>query len=313
MSNSRNIQNISVIIPTCNGALTLGDLFAALKRQDLQVDEILVGDSSSDDETLSICQACGAKVSVIKREDFDHGGTRTQLAKQANGSILVFFTQDAILATRDALQRLIEPLLHHEQLACAYGRQLPDKNASPIAAHLRRFNYPPESVVRRFADRSHYGLKTIFISNSFAAYKKSCLSEFDYFSNGLIFGEDTCALGRILAAGYEVAYVAEAAVYHSHNYSLGQEFRRSFDIGVLHSSEKWLLETYGRAEGVGAQYVKSVLSMLLREKKYLLIPDCLLRIALKIVGYNLGRANTLLPVSLRPKLSMHKTWWQKHH
>ncbi|MBU1568784.1 MAG: glycosyltransferase family 2 protein [Proteobacteria bacterium] len=305
-------RTITVIVPTLNGADTLREFFAALKRQHLQPDEILVGDSSSLDQTVAICQEAGAKVTLLDRDTFDHGGTRTKLAKQARGEILVFFTQDAILATRDALERLIAPLLLGDQVACTYGRQLPGKNASPVAAHLRLFNYPQESSVRKYADRCQYGLKTIFISNSFAAYKKDCLNEFDYFKNGLIFGEDTCTLGRILAAGHEVVYVADAAVYHSHNYSLGQELRRSFDIGVLHSSEKWLLDTYGGAETVGVKYIQSVLSMLLREKRYLLIPDCLLRIVFKMIGYKLGRSYKKLPASWRPLLSMHRLWWQRH-
>lgn len=312
MNNNSSSRTITVIVPTLNGADTLGEFFAALKRQHLQPDEILVGDSSSEDQTVAICREAGAKVSILDRETFDHGGTRTELAKLAQGEILVFFTQDAILATRDALELLVAPLLLDDQVACAYGRQLPGKNASPIAAHLRLFNYPPESSVRTSADRHQYGLKTVFISNSFAAYKKDRLSEFDYFKNGLIFGEDTCTLGRILAAGHEVAYVAEAAVYHSHNYSLDQELRRSFDIGVLHSSEKWLLDTYGGAESVGVKYIRSVFSMLWKEKRYLLIADCILRSAVKMIGYKLGRSYKQLPASWRPFLSMHRLWWQRY-
>ncbi len=312
LTNKSSNPTITVIVPTLNGADTLGEFFAALKMQHLQPDEILVGDSSSEDQSIAICRAAGANVIILDRADFDHGGTRTMLAKQSRGEILVFFTQDAILATRDALERLIAPLLYANKVVCTYGRQLPGKNASSIAAHLRLFNYPPKSAVRNFADHHRLGLKTIFISNSFAAYKKNLLSEFDYFKNGLIFGEDTCALGRILAAGHEVAYVAEAAVYHSHNYTMGQELRRSFDIGVLHGSEKWLLDTYGKAEGVGAKYIQSVFTMLLKERRYFLIPDCLLRSALKMIGYKLGRSYKHLPASWRPHLSMQKPWWQRH-
>jgi rhamnosyltransferase len=312
MSDNNSNPFISVIVPTYNGADTLGEFFAALKRQHLQPDEILVWDSSSKDTTVAICRAAGANVHVIDKAAFDHGGTRTELAKQARGEILVFFTQDAVLATRDSLNLLIAPLLLQDRVVCAYGRQLPGKDASPVAAHLRLFNYPPQSSVRNFSDRYRHGLKTIFISNSFAAYKKDCLQQLGYFKNGLIFGEDTCTLGGILAAGYTVAYIAEAKVYHSHNYSLSQEFRRSFDIGVLHSSEKWLLDTYGRAEGVGATYIRSVFSMLWHEKRYLLLPDCFLRSALKIIGYKLGRSYKYLPAALRPLLSMHRLWWQNH-
>ena len=307
---SRQTPPISVIIPTLNGERTLEQFFAALKRQHLQPAEILVADSSSTDRTVEICRSFGAEVVNIPRGEFDHGGTRTRMARQARSEIVVFFTQDAILATREALGLLVAPLLENGA-ACSYGRQLPNGDATPVAAHLRLFNYPPQSSLRTFGDRLQYGLKTIFISNSFAAYRKEPLAAAGYFKNGLIFGEDTCTLGRILAAGHTVAYVGEAAVYHSHNYSFGEELRRSFDIGVLHSREKWLLDTYGNAEGVGVHYVRSALGTLFREKHILPIPDCLLRSGVKLIGYKLGRAYTKIPATWLPILSMNRLWWQR--
>lgn len=308
---ARETPQISVVIPTLNGERTLESFFTALRAQDLQPAEILVADSSSTDRTVAICRSFGAEVVTIPRAEFDHGGTRTMLAKRAKNEVVVFFTQDAILAGRQALARLVAPL-GQDGVACSYGRQLPNSDATPVAAHLRLFNYPPHSLRRSYGDRLRYGLQTIFISNSFAAYRKEPLAAAGYFKNGLIFGEDTCTLGRILAAGHTVAYVGEAAVYHSHNYGLGEELRRSFDIGVLHSREKWLLDTYGKAEGVGARYVRSALATLVRENHALLIPDCLLRSAVKLLGYKLGRAHTQIPASWLPILSMNRLWWQRY-
>ena len=37
---------------------------------------------------------------------------------------------------------------------------------------------------------------------------------------------------RVLLDGYELRYVADAAVRHSHDYTLGAAFRRFFDSGV---------------------------------------------------------------------------------
>lgn len=305
-----NDARISLIVPTLNGAATLPEFFGALKVQSLKPCEILVIDSSSDDQTVEICRDAGAKVMTIARESFDHGGTRTAAAQIAQGDILVFFTQDAILADRDALQRLIQPLLHYDQVGCAYGRQLPARNADPIAAHLREFNYPPQSQSRSYDDRFRYGLKTVFISNSFAAYRKEVLANCEYFNNGLIFGEDTCTLGRILRAGYRVCYVAEAEVYHSHNYSLIEEFRRAFDIGVLHKNQSWLLAAYGQAEGIGGRYVLSLLTRMCQTRRYLLLAECLLRVILKFLGYKLGRNHHRLPASLQSSLGMNRLWWR---
>lgn len=302
--------SISVIVPTLNGEGTLEQFFAALRRQFLQPEKILVVDSSSTDRTVEICRRYGAEVQIIPRSEFDHGGTRTMVAQQTKSDILVFFTQDAILASRESLGLLVAPLLQ-QHAACSYGRQLPGLDATPIAAHLRLFNYPPQSALRTYEDRLQFGLKTIFISNSFAAYLREPLAAAGYFKNGLIFGEDTCTLGRILEAGHAVAYVSEAAVYHSHNYGLVEELRRSFDIGVLHSREAWLLETYGNAEGVGMKYVRSAISTLIRDRRFLFVPDCLVRSVVKLIGYKLGRVHKNLPAPWLPALSMNRLWWQR--
>lgn len=302
---------ISVIIPTLNGAETLAEFFAALSRQTVFADEIVVGDSSSTDNTVEICRKAGAIVLPICRAEFDHGGTRTFLAQQAKGDVLVFFTQDAILAKRDSLETLVNAVLQDQSIACAYGRQLPDKQATAVASHLRRFNYPDTSYVKGYNDREVDGFKTIFISNSFAAYRKDMLEGVDYFKNGLIFGEDTCTLGRLILNGRKVAYAANAAVYHSHNYTLLEDFRRSFDIGVLHGSESWLLEHFGSAEKIGASYIHSLFRKLFSDKNYFLLIDCFFRIGLKFVGYKLGRSYKRIPKCITPYLSINQLWWKK--
>ena len=301
---------VAVLIPTRNGAATLRELLAALKCQTLQPDLILGVDSASEDGTPEIFREYGVSVTTIAREDFDHGGTRTAMAEAAQADILVFLTQDALLATRHSLEVLVNSLLAAPDIAAAYGRQLPNHDASLGAAHLRTFNYPPESAVRGFADRDRYGITTVFISNSFAAYRKQCLAEVGYFKFGLIFGEDTCTVGRLLLAGYRVAYAGDATVYHSHNYSLVQEFKRSFDIGVLHRTENWLLATYGQAEGRGLAYVRSGLSRLIAAGQYLQAGDFLLRVFLKLLGYTIGRRGTRLSQKICMRLSMNPGWWQ---
>jgi len=309
---SPNRPLLSIILPTWNGAVSMRELLGVLSRQTVLSCELLIVDSSSEDETVAIAKEFGVEVLSVPQEDFDHGGTRSMVAKKARGDILIFLTQDAIPVSIDALAKLVHPLLSDEMIAVTYGRQLPNRDASVLAAHLRFFNYPPQARVCRFADRERFGFQTVFASNSFAAYRKTALAEVDYFKNGLIFGEDTCVVGRLLKRGYNVAYVADAMVFHSHNYTCLQEFRRSFDVGVLHVTERWLLETYGRAEGRGWQYVQSGLSYLVQVKKKSLLPSFLWRVILKLLGYKLGRNFQSLPRWLIPFLSMHRSWWARY-
>lgn len=304
-------MRLSVIIPTYNGEETLRELFAVLHFQTITPDEILVADSSSTDRTVQVCEEHNAEVTVIPQDEFDHGGTRTMLAQKAKGDVLVFFTQDAVPVTRDALEKLIEPLKDDPNVAASYGRQLPRKDAGFSEAYLRTFNYPEESSIREYSDRSRLGIKTIFTSNSFAAYRKSNLEQVGCFKNGLIFGEDTCTVGRLLQGGFKIAYVSDAAVIHSHSYDISQEFRRSFDIGVLHTVEKELFEDFGKAESRGAEFVRSGLHILWQKKQIADMMDFILRIGVKFIGYKAGRNHTKFPSAMVPGMSLNRTWWEK--
>ena len=83
-----------------------------------------------------------------------------------------------------------------------------------------------------------------FISNSFAAYRVSVLKEVGGFPDDVIFGEDMFVATKMLKAGYKIAYAAGACVYHSHDYSLWQEMKRYFDMGVFHAREPWICLLY---------------------------------------------------------------------
>ncbi len=301
--------NISIIIPTYNGADTLQEVLAMLVVQSCLVHEILIVDSSSSDESVEVAKKYGAEITIIPLEEFDHGTTRSILSRKAKGEILVFLTQDAIPQNKYVIERLIEPLITDDLIACTYGRQMPSFNANHFAAHLRHFNYPGKSRVKALEDKEKFGLKTVFTSNSLAAYRKSLLEEVNFFKNGLIFGEDTCTVGKLLLCGYRVAYVSDAIVYHSHNYNYLQEFKRYFDIGVLHTQEKWLLDTFGKAEGQGMKFIYSEWSYLFKKKKPLLVPISILRTGLKYLGYKLGRNYRTIPRNLVPLCSMNRKWW----
>ncbi len=167
---SETISDFSVIIPTLNGAEQLEELLASFTIQTVKPREVLVVDSSSSDHTVEVAERYGAKVQVIARDDFDHGGTRTIAARRAQSDYLVFFTQDVIPAHRSVLENLVKPLVNDSAIGISYGRQLPCFDASDTARHLRFFNYPDTSQIRDFADRLHLGLSTVFASNSCAAY-----------------------------------------------------------------------------------------------------------------------------------------------
>ncbi len=282
------MAGISVIIPTLNAGATLDGLLAAVRAQSLP-SEIVVIDSASSDDTLEIARRYEAKIIPIKRRDFRHGSARSVAGKAAAGDILVYLTQDALPMDTQAIEQLIVPLQTDDQIGATYGRQVAAPGASPFATHLRAFNYPAHSCVKSLEDCARLGMRTAFISNAFSAYRRSVLSAMGWFKEGLMMGEDVQMGARLLLAHYRIAYVAKAQVYHAHNYTLAQEFRRYAQIGAFHRQEDWMLREFGKSEGEGLRYAQSELRYLARHRQHYLMPLSLLRNGLKYAGYSWGR------------------------
>ena len=303
-------NTVAVIIPTLNGGEMLLRCFDVLRQQIPKPDCVLIVDSGSTDGTDKATDEAGYELMRIAKGAFDHGGTRQVAAERLAGfDVLVYLTQDAVLASPNALARLVAPFAD-SQVGTTYGRQLPRPGANAIEAHARLFNYPPHSNLRTLADKAHMGIKAAFTSNSFAAYRTTALSEVGGFPAKLILGEDMVVAARMLQVGWAVAYVAEAEVWHSHGYSVVQEFKRYFDIGVMHQDQAWILREFDKPEGEGGRFVRSEIAYLVRHAPWLL-PSAFIRTLAKYLGYKLGQHSSSLPLSIKRKLSMHQGFWAK--
>lgn len=303
----------SIIIPTYNASKHLPSLLESLQSQTIKDYELIIIDSSSTDNTIEIADSCNAQVIKIEKENFDHGGTRTIAAKKAKGEIIIFLSQDSLLFDENSIENITQSFASDERIAAVFGRQLPYKDASIFAEHLRLFNYTENSYVSELSDKDKHGLRTIFLSNSFSAFRKSALEEIGFFKEGLIFGEDTYAAAKLLMDNKKIAYASSAKVYHSHNYTISQDFRRYFDMGVFHEKENWLLKEFGKAEGQGMKYIKSEFAFIKKNKRHDLFPEFVVRIFAKYLGYKLGRHYNIWPKSLNKKMSLNRTCWEKAH
>jgi rhamnosyltransferase len=295
-----------VIIPTYQAAPYLERQLIVLAEQEPPIKDIVIVDSSSTDRTRDIAERHGARVIVIDKREFDHGGTRTMAGMaHAKGDLLLYLTQDAMPVGKSALETLIRPLELDPVCGAVFGRQIPRENATPFASHLRRFNYPATSYVRTYDDRLRFGIKAAFCSNSFAAYRRKALDEVGWFEKNLVMAEDIHVCARMLRKGYTLQYVAEAEAVHSHNYTIVQDFKRYFDLGVFFRKERWLLESFGRPEGEGLRFVRSEAAFLTAQGLIYLLPESLTRAAAKMCGYRLGQLHQLLPPAIQKSLSMH--------
>ena len=184
-----------------------------------------------------------------------------------------------------SIENLVRCLISDEKIAAVYGRQMPYENTGILGKFARLFNYPETSKINSFEDRKEKGIKTTFFSDSFSAYKKTYLMKIGGFPLDVNFSEDTYVAGKLLKAGYKTAYCAEAKVFHSHNLSLIQEYKRYKEIGKFYRQEKWLLETFGKAEGEGLKFVISEAKYLVENGKFYYLPIAFLHNVVKYLGY----------------------------
>ena len=282
---------ISIIIPTYNAQAYLVPLLDKVKMQSIKDYELIIIDSSSKDDTVKIVKEYTDNVIVIPQNEFRHGGTRTKAAKLAKGEIIVFMTQDILLYDNNSIEKLIS-IFEDKRVAAAYGRQLPHLKEKVFGSHLRQFNYGDLSYTRTYDDKQKFGIKTAFLSDSFAAYRREALEKIDWFKMELNFGEDMYAGAKFLKAGFSLAYVADAMVYHSHSYGLKEEFQRYKETGKFHQQESWLLKEFGKPEGEGLRFVKSEWRYLMQRGYYHLLPLSLIRNMVKLLGYKAGKFST---------------------
>jgi len=122
-------------------------------------------------------------------------------------------------------------------------------------------------------------------------------------------GEDAIVAAKMLGAGYKKAYVADATVYHSHSYTLQEEFKRYFDTRVFHEQNKWLIAKYGKPTGEGVKFLKSELKYVINNDLKSIFKS-LTSIGAKWIGYNAGKYYNKLPLSIIKELSMHSFYWK---
>jgi rhamnosyltransferase len=278
-------MRISLIIPTRNAGTCLANLLSMIRAQDTKPSEVIIIDSSSEDNTVEIAERFGAKALVIPRKDFNHGTTRNTAAMEARGDILVFMTQDALPADANLLTALTGPLSMPD-IAAAYGRQIQKDGATPLEVFTRRFNYPDIPMTKGIEDIGQYGIKTFSFSDVCSAIKKDPFREAGMFSS-VRANEDMLIAARLIINGYKVSYVPDAQVIHSHHYSLRQQFKRYYNIGSSLNANRWILR-YARAEGEGLRFIGGQIRFVLEKHRYRLVPYILLEAAAKYAGYRIG-------------------------
>lgn len=305
---------VDVIIPTYKPDASFDTIIERLQKQTVKPHQIiLLNTRTGNDKDAEKLAAKYGKIENlrmihIEKAEFDHGGTRNYGATLSDAEFMLYMTQDAIPHDKQLIERLLEAM-QQENVAAAYARQLPRKDADIIEAYTRSFNYPEESSIKSKENLEQLGIKTYFCSNACAIYRKSVYEQLGGFVKKTIFNEDMIMASKIIQAGYSIAYAAKAKVIHSHHYTWKQQFSRNFDLAVSQRQYGEVFEGI-KSESEGIRLVKKTAGYLKRNHKAHLIPGLIMESGFKYMGYQFGYHYDKLPKKLIKKWSMNKGYWE---
>ena len=304
---------VDVIIPTCDPGEEFVELLTGLESQTVKINKIIIMNTEEKYfERLKMGKKGlkkypNVELHHLSSREFDHGNTRNQGVKKSKAPYFVCMTQDAVLADSYVIEKLLEPLLAGEA-AVSYARQLPKEGCDPIEQFTKNFNYPDQSRLKGQEDIPELGIKTFFCSNACAAYKRSTFDELGGFIKHTIFNEDMIYAAGVAGAGGKIAYVAEARVLHSHNYTWQQNFHRNFDLGVSQADHPEVFAQF-QSESEGIRLVKETARYLRETGNGRLMIPMIWKSGWKFVGYRLGKNYRRLPEKLVIKCSMNRNYW----
>ena len=208
-------RGISIVIRCCNEERHIGRLLDGILEQSEKDVEILLVDSGSTDGTLAVAQRYPVRVVSIAPESFSFGYSLNRGCAEAAGEFIVIASAHVYPLYRDWLAKLLAPF-RDERVGLVYGRQRGTDGSKYSEQQLFQAWFPGQS---------NYDQPHSFCNNANAAIRRSLWQRYPY--NESVTGlEDLAFAKEIKAAGWRIAYEAEAEVAHVHEESWGRVYTR---------------------------------------------------------------------------------------
>ena len=252
-----------------------------LLRQKHLRPRILVIDCHSDDGSREVAEELGLEIFDLDPALYIPGRVLNMGMKRTTSDVVAFVNADAIPQSDDALMRLVDPLLAHDDVGAVYGRQLPRASADAQTKqdYARAF---PAGDALKISKGSFFSMASSVISRR--AWQQLPFDE------ELRYSEDVDWTHRISAVGWKVHYAADARFEHSHDYSVRAHFKRRRGEGVADTA----IFRLGRPSAV-REFARPLVGALVRDVRtgHLNAVGLAARCA-QAAGYYLGRRDSTL-------------------
>lgn len=279
-------MNIEIICPLYNAESYIENLDKTIKMQkNVEIKKIQYVLTKCKDNTEEILKKISADYLTVEPKDFSHSLTREKVAMKSTADIIVFITQDIEIRTDDWLEKLVKPIIDG-QAEASFSRQL--TKYDNIEKYTREMNYPAESYINTKNDIERKGLQTFFSSDASAAIKTEIFKQLNgYDGMNLMASEDMYISYKIIMNGYRIKYCADSVIYHSHNLTLKQLYKRYYNIGDFFRQNRYL-DKYGTNKS-GGGLAKYILKRAVQEKNFKVLARFVPDMIARFLGMKMGK------------------------
>lgn len=274
-------RKASVIIPTYDAGEAFGSVLDAVTRQSCDFAyDVLVVDSGSRDGTCDLVRRYadrGARLETIANSEFQHGRTRNLAIARTDGEYVAVLTQDARPKDENWLARLIGGFAKGPRVAGVIGRHEAYPEHDPFTRRDMAEHFDQLALMSAvtsldvglpswlYPGSVPWWMTLIFYSDNNSAMARAVWKEIPY--PEVEWGEDQVWAFEMLKLGFEKAYVDDAVVYHSHDFTPARQFATSATEGAFWAEQfgialhedlvgaitamKHRDESYALAQGIG--------------------------------------------------------------
>jgi len=238
-------NKICVILPAYNAALTLEKTFHEIPFD--IVDEIILVDDHSEDETIEVAKKLGIKHIIVHDKNFGYGGNQKSCYKKALelGADVVIMLHPDYQYTPKLIESMVY-LIVNDVYPVVLGSRILGKGAKKGGMPL--YKYIANRCLTLFQNVV-MNQKLAEYHTGYRAFSSKVLKEINFManSNGFIF--DNQMLAQIFYAGYEIAEITCPTKYFKEASSIN--FSRSIIYGfcvlrtaIQYRLQKWQLGNY---------------------------------------------------------------------
>jgi GT2 family glycosyltransferase len=232
---------VTVVIVNWNSGALLERTLAALARQTLQPDEVLVFDNKSDVPPLAICQAAGVRL-IASEQNIGFAAANNRAIDQCTTEFVALLNPDAF-PEPDWLQSLVGAAREHAAYAAFGSRQL--TVADPDILDGTGDVYHLSGLAWRNRYGAQQGPVDLVSRETFspcaaaALYRREALVAVGGFDEDFFCYFEDVDLGfRLRLAGYRCLYVPQAVVHHVGSATTGGG-QSDFSVYYGHRNLTW--------------------------------------------------------------------------